>query len=862
MDKATTNTDARERALRIILAALIALSGVLMTFSQAAPSAYAAESAVLEVGGRIDYAGYNTTWMCADGEIAYCGNPSANTPPAGSYTKNAISAPSGRNAETIADLWFSYGSPGFDRSLWPSTWYDGSAMTDARYAALAHILLSDTFSSDGSYALFGCNESFKSWCRQNVIGFGADGHECNPNATGRLICARQGEVPDNFQAFMLHTGAGNQLILSFKFIPYGHIDLQKVSANPGMCEGNPLYSLAGAEYTVYRNSGLTDVAGTITTDGEGYGKLEDLDPGDYWVKETKQALGHALDPTVYKTTVVSDETTRVNGETVSDIAQSDPVGMLLGKIDSQTGEPAPQGDATLEGGLFTVRYYAGDYASAEAAEASGAPARTWVFETDVDGFAYLADECKYSGDELFRQTNGDASIPLGTILVQETRAPEGYNLDDGHGGEPEVFCIRITPDGAVGESVYTYSSPQVPDTVKRGDVRLVKEVPVTIYDETDGDMSQEVKRVLVPGVKFELYNESENPVLSPETGKLVSPGDRVCTITVDANGLATTKDENADVNGWSKPSDWTGALAYGTYRVHEVIPDDVADDFKATWGKDLLAVGDWKTSISEEGQYEPPQLVNDRIPQTPLKIVKVDAETGKHIPLPCSFKLLDGSGEPVTYTSHYPVEETVDTWTASERGELMLPMLLEYGGLHVLGAHARERVVLGAPALNLDSKRSRCCGALGQREAAREVVGGMEQRDRLFVGDALDHAAWQLLECGVGRGKEGVCRFSPVARYHLVGSAFQLAHERQVREPLLSDGFRQPCDGGFVHRVDGVSRVVFDSGQVYLEYGVALARARCIVQKPRYGESLRYVFSRGHGAPPRQERRNHAQGGS
>lgn len=439
MDKATTNTDARERALRIILAALIALSGVLMTLTQAAPSAYAAESAVLEVGGRIDYAGYNTTWMYADGEIAYCGNPSANTPPAGSYTKNAISAPSGRNAETIADLWFSYGSPGFDRSLWPSTWYDGSAMTDARYAALAHILLSDTFSSDGSYALFGCNESFKSWCRQNVIGFGADGHECNPNATGRLICARQGEVPDNFQAFMLHTGAGNQLILSFKFIPYGHIDLQKVSANPGMCEGNPLYSLAGAEYTVYRNSGLTDVAGTIITDGDGYGKLEDLDPGDYWVKETKQAPGHALDPTVYKTTVVSDETTRVNGETVSDIAQSDPVGMLLGKIDSQTGEPAPQGDATLEGGLFTVRYYAGDYASAEAAEASGAPARTWVFETDVDGFAYLAPEYKYSGDELFHQTNGDASIPLGTILVQETRAPEGYKLDDGHGGEPEVF---------------------------------------------------------------------------------------------------------------------------------------------------------------------------------------------------------------------------------------------------------------------------------------------------------------------------------------------------------------------------------------------------------------------------------------
>ena len=456
----------------------------------------------------------------------------------------------------------------------------------------------------------------------------------NSNASGRLIAARTADVPSNFEAFQLYTGEGTQIILSFKYTPYGNIDLVKVTANEEMCEGNPLYSVEGAVYTVYRNSGLTDVAGSITTDKDGWGILEDLEPGDYWVKETKQAPGHAIDPTVYPVKVASDETTRVNGKTVSDIPQSDPVGMLVGKVDSDTGESRPQGDATLAGALFSVRYYAGDYADAAAAEASGTPARTWVFETDGDGFAYLADEYKHSGDALYYQTNGDASIPLGTVLIQETRAPQGYNLDDGHGGAPKVFCVRITPDGAVGESVYTYNSPKVPDTVKRGDFRLVKEVPVTVYDEPDGDMPQEVVRVLVPGVKFELYNDSEEAVVSPETGKLVEPGNRVCTITVDENGLATTKDDNADVNGWSKPVDWTGALAYGTYRVHEVIPQDVADAFKAEWGKALLPVEDWKTTIREEGQYDPPQLVSDHIPQTPLKVVKVDAETGKQVPLP------------------------------------------------------------------------------------------------------------------------------------------------------------------------------------------------------------------------------------
>ena len=88
---------------------------------------------------------------------------------------------------------------------------------------------------------------------------------------------------------------------------------------------------------------------------------------------------------------------------------------------------------------------------------------------------------------------------------------------------------------------------------------------------------------------------------------------------------------------------------------------------------------DWKTTIREEGQYDPPQLVNDHIPQTPLKVVKVDAETGKQAPLPVSFQLEDASGNLVTYTSHYPVTETIDTWTANARGELTLPMLLEEG---------------------------------------------------------------------------------------------------------------------------------------------------------------------------------------
>ena len=139
-----TTTGARGgKAMRIALAALLAFTTCFASlFPPGVQRAYADSSAYLEVGGTIPYAGYSTNWMYADGAMAYCGNPSASTPGTGTYSRSAIDAPSGRNAETAADLWFGYGAPGFDAAMWPATWYDGSAMSAERYAALTHIILS------------------------------------------------------------------------------------------------------------------------------------------------------------------------------------------------------------------------------------------------------------------------------------------------------------------------------------------------------------------------------------------------------------------------------------------------------------------------------------------------------------------------------------------------------------------------------------------------------------------------------------------------------------------------------------------------------------------------------------------------
>lgn len=107
------------KAARILLALLLAIG--MMAPAAVPQRAHAAESGSLTVGRIISYDSYFTNWFEVDGQAAWCGNPSMATPGAGSYPKQALSAASGRTAELAADMWFSYGSPGFDASLWPGS---------------------------------------------------------------------------------------------------------------------------------------------------------------------------------------------------------------------------------------------------------------------------------------------------------------------------------------------------------------------------------------------------------------------------------------------------------------------------------------------------------------------------------------------------------------------------------------------------------------------------------------------------------------------------------------------------------------------------------------------------------------------
>ncbi len=546
--------DVRGKLARCLLALLLAASSVAGALSSlGAKEAHAAETAYLSVGGNIPYAGFFTTWMWADDQMAYCAQPSKATPSEGGYEKAPLSTASGRDAEAAADLWFGWGGPGFDYSMWPGAWYDGTPMNDARYAALTHIILSDTYSSSGDQAMHGCTQAFRSWCQQNVLGFDDGGSVINGDATGRLMHSRMGEVKQSFKAFQLYTGSFSQMIVSFSYTPYGSVELEKQSGNDAMSSGNDAYSLA-AEYTLYSDEACTQAVSVMALDDSGRGRIDEVEPGDYWLKESKAAPGFAIDEAAYAVTVEPDKTATVAAGHVQDTPQSNAVDVVVAKADATTEKAQPQGDSALSGAEFTVEYYKGIYSSADEARASGSPERTWVLATDDEGKAHLSSDSKVSGDAFYYASDGATPvIPLGTVLVTETKVPCGYNLDDGRGNAPETHLAKVESDNDRIEAVSTYNSPVAKDTVKRGDYRLVKEVPVSIYSEGAGDMPQDAKRVLVPGVEFQLINDSTNPVASPETGEEVAPGGVVCTITTDENGLATTKDENAAANGWSKP---------------------------------------------------------------------------------------------------------------------------------------------------------------------------------------------------------------------------------------------------------------------------------------------------------------------
>ena len=333
------------------------------------------------------------------------------------------------------------------------------------------------------------------------------------------------------------------------------LTLRKVNGNPDITKDNPCYAqdLSGAVYEVHRKADLSDTPlYTLTTKADGSTDAISSIPFDstnpfLYVKEVKAPKGFALDATTHIVSPYKRDTWDIVS---TDMPMNDPVAIKLEKKSAEGIEnPAP-----LEGAEFTVKYYAGQYTKETLPETA---TRSWVIKTikNANGkyVALLDADHKVSGDDFYIEpSTQQPTLPLGTVTVEETKAPVGYTLENKtlNANNEEIFdglgVFNITDADAtglarlVGGNEYTIS-----EGVKRSGFSIQK-----LDDETNAPIGS---------AEFKILNANDYDVKlnhKDGTSEIIKAGEQSEeTIVTDAQGNYTSA---------------LDALQVGSYKLVEV----------------------------------------------------------------------------------------------------------------------------------------------------------------------------------------------------------------------------------------------------------------------------------------------------
>ena len=185
----------------------------------------------------------------------------------------------------------------------------------------------------------------------------------------------------------------------------GILSLRKVSANDAVTNGNSYYSLSGAAYGVYSDSGCTNQVTTLTTDGSGNASAE-LELGTYYVKEISASTGYQLDTNVYTVDLDGDKslTVKENPRTAN---------INLNKTSLIPDMTNGNNCYSLSGAVYGVY--------------SDAACNNLVTTMTTDG----------SG-------NASTNLYLNTYYVKEITASKGYQLDT------TVYTVNLSNDTNLG----------------------------------------------------------------------------------------------------------------------------------------------------------------------------------------------------------------------------------------------------------------------------------------------------------------------------------------------------------------------------------------------------------------------------
>lgn len=424
----------------------------------------------------------------------------------------------------------------------------------------------------------------------------------------------------------------------------GSVRFHKESAMPSISDGNSCYSLDGAEISIYSDADCTDLLDTLTTGEDGYTDyysttFREGDSVTLYFKETKAPKGFLINDEVRSITLDSEDSYT---ETISDMPGNDPITLLLKK---QTADGHGSGDTRLEGAEYTVKYY--DILSDIDPAIAGNEAKyTWIFRTNERGYIFLADNYLVTGsDGLVKDISGMYTLPLGTITLQETKAPEGYLLND------TVYVAQTVLDSG-NNTVRTTNLPT--------DDNAAQETPYEGTISIQKFLGGSTVKTSEPDAEFEIYLTSAGSYdAAPEESRQI--------ITTDANGYAITK-----------------RLPYGTYTVHQTKGNNK-----------YYFVDDMEITISENNaNYH--KILEDSPIEFYIKMVKKDADTGNTVNVAgTTFELYDDNGSKISFNIMTSSGmQTIDSFTTDENGCVYTAEKLLKGNYTLVETKAPDGYVL------------------------------------------------------------------------------------------------------------------------------------------------------------------------
>lgn len=240
----------------------------------------------------------------------------------------------------------------------------------------------------------------------------------------------------------------------------------------------------------------------------------------------------------------------------------------------------------------------------------------------------------FKGEELIDTYTTDSNASFTTDYyvcdsdwtIREIESSEGYLVNDEVyqvGAEPKQYTVELNNINL-----------DVVEQVKKGKIAIIKHTD-------DGSTQIETPE---KNAEFQIYLKSAGSFVNADK-------DEKDTIVCDEDGFASTK-----------------LLPYGVYTVHQTKGWDGREKIK-----------DFDVYINSDGKtYK--FLINNANFESFIKVVKLDAETGKQIAYEgAGFEIYDADGHRVTMQFTYPEVTSIHTFYTNSEGYLITPEKLPYG---------------------------------------------------------------------------------------------------------------------------------------------------------------------------------------